>query len=293
MKKSIPLSVTAAERSPAPDVSFLFNNRRVWIMGVLNATPDSFYAASRAAPVDAALALAGRMMREGAAILDVGGESTRPGAEDVPSAAELERTLPLIDALHERRPEFPISIDTRKASVARQALEHGAGLVNDISALRHDPGMAEVAAAFECPVVLMHMQGAPATMQKEPRYADVVEEIKRFFEERLKFATRHGIREDRLILDPGIGFGKSLEHNLEILRRLSEFRPLGRPILVGVSRKSFIGKLLGDVPPEERLEGSLAAALWAVQEGANGLRVHDVGPTRRALGLWSAIGTAS
>jgi dihydropteroate synthase len=241
------------------------------------------------APVDAALALAGRMIQDGAAILDVGGESTRPGAEDIPAAAELTRTLPLIDALHERWPELPISVDTRKAEVARRALERGAGLVNDISALRYDPRMAEVAAAFECPVVLMHMQGAPATMQKEPRYADVVEEIKRFFEERLAFATRHGIREERLILDPGIGFGKSLEHNLEVLRRLSEFRPLGRPILVGLSRKSFIGKLLGDVSPEERLEGSLAAALWAVQEGASGLRVHDVGPTRRALRLWESI----
>jgi dihydropteroate synthase len=262
-------------------------------MGVLNATPDSFYAASRTPAPEKALPLAEDMVREGADILDIGGESTRPGAEDVPEAAELARILPLIDALHERRPELPLSVDTRKAEVARRALEHGAGLINDISALRHDPKMVDVAAAFDVPVVLMHMQGAPATMQKEPRYADVVQELKHFFEERLGFAVRHGVHEERLILDPGIGFGKSLEHNLEILRRLKEFLSFGRPILVGLSRKSFIGKLLGDVPPEERLEGSIAAALWAVQEGASGVRVHDVGPTRRALRFWESMRKAS
>ena len=293
MKKSIPLSVKVAEPSLAPKISLLLNSRRTWILGVLNATPDSFYAASRAAGLEAALHRAEEMIDEGADGLDIGGESTRPGAEAVTESEELKRVLPIIDAVHLRWPEVLLSIDTQKADVARQALAHGAALINDISALRSDPAMAQVAAESGCPVVLVHCQGTPQTMQARPHYENVVAEIKRFFEERLAFATRHHISEDRVILDPGIGFGKTLEHNLTILRRLSEFLTLGRPLLVGVSRKSFIGRILaedeGVVPPEERLEGSLAAALWAVQEGARGLRVHDVGSTQQTLRVWNGI----
>ena len=297
MKKSIPLSVKAAEQSPAPDLSFLFSSR-TWIMGVLNATPDSFYAASRIPAAEAALRLADDMVQEGADILDIGGESTRPGAEKVPVAEELDRVLPVIDVLRERWPRIPLSVDTQKSDVAQQALAHGAGIINDISALRHDPEMVEVLAEAGCPVVLMHMQGTPKTMQQRPEYADVVDAIKQFFDERLAFAAAHHLREEQVILDPGIGFGKTLEHNVAILKRLKEFLSFGRPLLIGVSRKSFIGRLSAPspeniLPPEERLEGSLAAALWAIQQGANGVRVHDVGPTRRALRLWGALRTLS
>lgn len=293
MKKSIPLSVKVTEPSPAPDTSFLFSNRRTWILGVLNATPDSFYAGSRTTEPESAFRLAEKMIREGADALDVGGESTHPGADEVSASEEIDRILPVIDAIHGRWPSVPLSIDTQKAAVARQALAHGANFINDISALRQDPAMVDVVGEHQCPVVLMHMQGTPKTMQREPLYADVVDDVKNFFYERLAFAAAHGIREERIILDPGIGFGKTLEHNLAILKHLKEFLSFGRPLLVGVSRKSFIGRWLGGsappLPPEERLEGSLAAELWAVQAGARGLRVHDVGPTRRALQQWEGI----
>jgi dihydropteroate synthase len=307
VKKSIPLSVMAAPPSLAPDLSFLTGHSRTWIMGVLNATPDSFYAGSRPETVEAALTLAGEMVTAGADVVDLGGESTRPGAENVPAARELERVLPVLEALHECWPRLPLSVDTQKSDVAREALSHGASLINDISALRHDPAMAGVVAEAKCPVILMHMQGTPGTMQQDPHYKDVVTEVKQFFEERIVFAAAQGIREDRIILDPGIGFGKTVEHNLTLLKRLKEFQSFGRPLLIGVSRKSFIGRLLapspqpspcrervpqtgeGILPPEERLEGSLAAALWAVQEGACGLRVHDVRSTRRALKLWESV----
>jgi dihydropteroate synthase len=297
VKKSMPLSAKGTEPSPEPDPSFLFKAGRAWIMGVLNATPDSFYAGSRAFGMKAALSLAAEMVESAADCLDIGGESTRPGAQPVSASEELARTLPLIQAIRERWPSVLLSIDTQKAEVAREALARGAGLVNDISALRGDPAMAEVVAEAGAPVILMHMQGTPQTMQVQPRYKDVVAEVKSFFEERIAFAIREGIDEKRIILDPGIGFGKTLEHNLTLLRRLSEFVVFGRPLLVGVSRKSFIGRWLGGVdsplPVEERLEGSLAAALWAVHQGARGLRVHDVAPTRRVLQIWEGIQQAS
>lgn len=293
MTKSIPLSVKVTEPSPAPDTSFLFDSRRTWIMGVLNATPDSFYAGSRTAGPDAAFDAADKMIREGADALDVGGESTRPGADAVAPSEEMGRILPVIAAIRRRWPSLPLSIDTQKAAVAHEALEHGATLINDVSALRQDPAMVDVAAQHGCPVVLMHMQGTPQTMQENPRYEDVVDEVKNFFNERLAYASAHGIRHEQIILDPGIGFGKTLQHNLALLKRLKEFLTFGRPLLIGVSRKSFIGRRLGGesspLPPEERLEGSLAAELWAVQSGARGLRVHDVGPTRRALQQWEGI----
>ncbi len=289
MTKSIPLSAVVARPSPASKTSFLFDHSRAWIMGVLNATPDSFYPGSRATSFDSAIQLAQPMIEEGADLLDIGGESTRPGAAAISTDDELKRVLPVIDALRARWPDLLLSVDTQKAEVARQALTHGAGVINDISALRHDPEMASVAAEVECPVVLMHMKGTPETMQSHPAYDNVIDEVKRFFEERLAFAARQRIREDQIILDPGIGFGKTLAHNMTILKHLSEFLTFGRPLLVGVSRKSYIGKLLSQPSVDERLEGSLAAGLWAVQQGAQGLRVHDVGPTRKALQLWQGV----
>ena len=249
MKKSMPLSVKAAEPSRPPEASFLFDTRRTWIMGVLNITPDSFYAGSRAAHREAALHLAEAMIEQGVDVIDVGGESTRPGSKEIPAAQELARVLPIIEALRARWPDLPLSIDTQKAAVAREALAAGVAVINDISALRADPVMADVVAESASPVVLMHMQGTPQTMQTSPHYQNVVDEVKRFFEERLSFASQHRISQDRVILDPGIGFGKTLKHNLTILRQLHEFLIFRRPLLVGVSRKSFIGRLLAPSSP--------------------------------------------
>jgi dihydropteroate synthase len=261
-------------------------------MGVLNATPDSFYADSRTPDAGVALANAAQMIQEGADVMDIGGESTRPGAAPVPHDEELARVLPIIDALHARWPDIPLSIDTQKAEVARQAAARGASVINDISALRHDPEMAAVVADSGCGVVLMHMQGTPQTMQHNPTYARLMDELEAFFEERLNAATRAGIAEDKIVLDPGIGFGKKLEHNVTLLKNLSRLQRFGRPVLVGVSRKSFIGRLMAgenSLPPENRLEGTLAATLWAIEQGAQGVRAHDVGATRQAVTLWQAL----
>lgn len=265
----------------------------VWIMGVLNATPDSFYVKSRVGSLGRAVREAEIHIKAGVDVLDIGGESTRPGAGSVPWKVEWQRVVPLIDAIHKRWPKIALSVDTQKAIVAHAALRVGATWINDISAFRHDPAMVDVATATEGPVVLMHMQGTPGTMQQAPRYRNVVDEVKAFFEERLTWCNRHGVPERRVILDPGIGFGKTLEHNSILLRKLSEFAVFGRPIVVGISRKSMIGRLQDPLaepsPPEERLEGSLAAALFAVSRGAQGLRVHDVRATRRALNVWQSL----
>ena len=269
---------------PSPPFDFLSLEDRVWIMGVINATPDSFYADSRSRDLEGAAAKAREMAEQGADVIDIGGESTRPGASPVSLAEELNRALPLIDRLRERWPAMPLSIDTQKAEVARRAWERGIRLINDVSALRHDPAMADVVAESRCAVVLMHMQGTPPTMQENPCYRDVIDALKAFFEERLAYAVQRNIPERNIVLDPGIGFGKTRDHNIAILKRLSELAVLGRPLLIGVSRKSFIGG-----PPEMRLEGSLAANLWAVSRGALGLRVHDVEATRRALSMWQEL----
>ncbi len=285
--------MSAPAPSPQANFGFLFNPRQPWIMGVLNATPDSFYGESRANGVSA-LPTLDRLIAEGADILDVGGESTRPGGQPVSSSEELARVLPVLKAAHARRPNLLLSIDTQKADVARQALAAGARMVNDVSALRGDPDMVGVVAEAKVPVVLMHRQGTASTMQDNPQYGDVVADVKSFLEERLAFAVRSGVAESCVILDPGIGFGKTVEHNLMILRRLRELVSLGRPIVIGLSRKSFLGRFAPDsavnvLPPEERLEGSLAAGLWSLERGAQGLRVHDVQSTRRAVAVWNAI----
>jgi len=258
-------------------------------MGILNATPDSFFEASRAL-ADAAVDAGARMAEEGADMIDVGGESTRPGAQPVAEEEECGRVLPVIERLAKRL-KIPISIDTYKSGVARRALEAGATVLNDIWALRGDERMPAIARSFDR-VVLMHMQGTPKTMQEAPAYGDVVAEVRKFFEERLAAFVQAGGDPSRVLIDPGIGFGKTLEHNLAILRGLEQFKRLGRPIVVGASRKSFIGRLLGGenpLPPEERLEGSLAVACRAAQAGAAVLRVHDVLATRRALDVFASI----
>jgi dihydropteroate synthase len=259
------------------------------VMGVINVTPDSFSDGGECLSPEAAVARAEALIEAGADVLDVGGESTRPGAPPVPLEEELARVLPVAEVLCQRFPGTPVSIDTSKAEVARRCLEEGASVINDVTALRGDPAMAAVVQEHGVPVVLMHMQGDPRTMQNAPRYGDVVREVKDFFRERLGAAAAAGIREDRVLLDPGIGFGKTLEHNLELLRRLAELDELGRPLVVGTSRKSFLGALSGGAAPAERGPGTLASNLWAVAQGARLLRVHDAQAMRRALDVWKAI----
>jgi dihydropteroate synthase len=254
-------------------------------MGILNATPDSFSDGGSHKGVDASVEHALKMEEEGADIIDVGGESTRPGAEEVTAAEELRRVLPIITALRARS-GIVLSIDTRKAIVAEAALDAGADIINDVSALRHDPRMAALAAERQIPVVLMHMQGDPASMQNAPRYVDVIAELLDFFHERLEFCAIHGITHP--VIDPGIGFGKRLEHNLRILRELDRLSEFEAPILVGSSRKSFIGQITG-LPVEQRLAGSIASSVMAYLHGANILRVHDVRETRSAIDIAMAI----
>jgi dihydropteroate synthase len=262
------------------------------VMGVVNVTPDSFSDGGLFLDAGAAIAHGVQLAAEGADILDVGGESTRPGAEPVGEEEELRRVAPVIEGLAGRA---LISVDTSKAAVARAALAAGAGLVNDVTALRGDPEMAAVVAESGAECCLMHMLGEPRTMQLQPRYRDVVDEVKAFLEERLRFAVREGVREERILLDPGIGFGKTAAHNLELLRRLRELTALGRPLLVGTSRKSFLGRVLADAAGSEepldvsaRLPATLATCVLAYERGARVLRVHDVAPARAALAMAAA-----
>jgi len=261
--------------------------RRTALMGVLNVTPDSFYDGGRRFVPEKAIAAGMEFAAAGADIIDIGGESTRPGAHAVSEQEELERVLPVIHGLR-REVTTPISIDTYKANVVRAALDAGADIVNDISALRFDAAMAALIAKEKVPVVLMHMQGTPRTMQLAPCYGDVLWEVKDFLAAQIRFAQESGIALEKIIIDPGIGFGKSIEHNLRLLNRLSELSSLGQLLLVGASRKAFIGKIL-NVTPDERLEGSLAAAVAAVLAGAHIIRAHDVKETRRAVNVANAI----
>lgn len=263
------------ERFPRPSV-----------MGIVNVTPDSFFDAGVHLWPEAAVAEAWGMLDDGAAIVDIGGESTRPGADPVAVEEELRRVVPVLKGLN----GAPLSVDTSKAEVARRAVEHGVEMVNDVTALRGDPAMAEVVAGAGCYLCLMHMLGEPRTMQQNPVYEDVASEVATFLEERLAFAVAQGIREELVCLDPGIGFGKTPEHNFELVRRLDVLAALGRPILVGFSRKSSLGKILGD--PDARtgpLSASLAAAVAAYERGATMLRVHDVRETVEALAVAQAV----
>jgi dihydropteroate synthase len=257
-------------------------------MGIINVTPDSFYDGGKRFDSARAAADGFDMIASGAEILDIGGESTRPGAQPVSLDEELRRVLPVIRELR-KVSRVPISVDTYKEAVARAALDVGADIVNDISALRFDPGMAELVAGEGVPIILMHMQGEPRTMQREPHYGDVVREVREFLAERARSANQAGIAQEQIIIDPGIGFGKTLAHNLALLKNLQSLKSVGQPLLIGVSRKAFIGKILSAAAPEERLEGSLAAAVAAALSGANILRVHDVSETVRAVRVADAI----
>ncbi len=261
--------------------------RRTAVMAVLNVTPDSFFDGGRHFDTGRAIADGLAMAQAGADIIDIGGESSRPAAAPVAAADELARVLPVIQELR-RQCALPISIDSYKAPVARAALDAGADIVNDISALGFDPAMVQLVASEKVPVILMHMQGTPRTMQVDPRYADVVREVRDFLAERLYDAMDAGVDAEAIVLDPGIGFGKTVEHNIQLLRGLSMLAALGQPLLVGVSRKAFIGKILG-LEPDQRLEGSLAAAVAAVLGGANIIRVHDVAETCRAVRVADAL----
>ncbi len=261
--------------------------RRTLIMGILNITPDSFSDGGRFADYERALAQAFELISAGADILDVGGESTRPGSDPVPLPVELERVIPVIRAVRESS-DIPISIDTNKSEVALQSLAAGADIINDVTSLRFDPAMVRVAAESGAPVIMMHMLGAPRTMQVNPVYESVISEIIAFLEQRVKFAVQNGIERSQIIVDPGIGFGKTVTHNLNIIRDLDRFSCMDRPIMLGASRKRFIGKILGR-PEGEREFGTAVVNAFGIAAGAHILRVHDVAFHREAVGMAEAV----
>lgn len=257
------------------------------IMGILNVTPDSFSDGGRHRSTEDAVDHARLMIEEGADIIDVGGESTRPFSEPVAEKEELHRVIPVIERLHEIPGAF-ISVDTYKANVAREALKAGADMVNDISGLTYDDAMAGVIAGNDAHAVIMHIKGKPRDMQENPRYDDVVGEISAFLHERVEYAVRSGVDREKIVIDPGIGFGKRVEDNLRILKMLRAFHELGRPVLIGTSMKSFIGKIT-DMPLEERVEGTLASLAVAIMNGADVLRVHDVRRAKKVLKIVKAV----
>jgi dihydropteroate synthase len=256
------------------------------IMGILNVTPDSFSDGGEWFDFDEAVAHGRTLVAEGADILDVGGESTRPGAAPVALDEELRRVVPVIRVLREVGAQ--LSVDTMKLTVAEAAVEAGATFVNDVTAFRHEPELAGFVADRGCDCCLMHMQGEPRTMQDDPRYDDVVDDVRAFLEERAEFAVGEGVREERIMVDPGIGFGKTLDHNLELLRRLDEIVAVGFPVVVGTSRKSFLGRLTGRTDPHDRIAATVATTVLALERGAAVFRVHDVAPTKDALTVATA-----
>ncbi len=257
------------------------------VMGILNVTPDSFSDGGRYLDVQQAVTHAETMIAEGATLIDIGGESSRPGASPVSVDEELARVVPVIDVLADTV-DVLISVDTSKAEVAQRALEAGAHIVNDITALSGDPDMAIVVAEMEAGIILMHMKGTPRTMQQSPKYKDVVNEVRAWLEKKVQNAEAQGIALERIIIDPGIGFGKTTEHNLQLLKRLSEFQALNRPLLIGTSRKSFIGNIL-NVPVTARVEGTVATVCWAITHGADIVRVHDVKANVHAAQMTDAL----
>ena len=260
----------------------------ILLVGIVNVTPDSFSDGGRFLDPDAAIRHALELIHDGADMIDVGGESTRPKATPVTETEELRRVMPVIEGLA-GQVKVPISIDTMKPSVARAALQAGASIVNDVAANRDDDALWRVVAEAEAAYVVMHMQGTPQTMQAAPTYVDVVTEVGAFFEERLARLNRAGVRPDHVVLDPGLGFGKTLEHNLQLLARLDSFTKCNRPLMLGASRKSFIGQLAGDAEAAHRLPGSLACACWGAGLGVNLMRVHDVAETRQALAVIQSV----
>ncbi len=257
------------------------------IMGILNVTPDSFYNGGKYNTTELAIKHAEKMIEEGADIIDIGGESTRPGADPVSIEEEKKRVLPVISELKRRNKDIIISVDTYKSEIAEKAIGLGASIVNDISGFQFDKNMAKVVSKKNVSLIIMHIKGTPKNMQENPIYTNVVEEIKNFFKEKIKYALDNGIKKEKILLDPGIGFGKTTEHNIQILKNIKSFKELGFPLVIGTSRKSFIGRILGNeenpLGPEERLEGSIATYVWSTIQGVDILRVHDVKQTKRAL----------
>lgn len=285
---TMPEEVLSRLAAPRGAISFLPSHRPL-LMGILNVTPDSFSDGGLHLVPKAAILSARAMLREGADILDIGGESTRPGATEVSAAEEIDRVVPVIKGLREEGIEDPISIDTRKAEVLRAALAAGADIFNDVSALSFDPESASVAAEAGVPVCLMHACGDPETMQDAPRYTDVLLEVAEFLAMRIEAAVAAGISRDRIIVDPGIGFGKTIAHNLSLIRGLPLLHDLGCPILLGASRKRFIGTIGNASDPQDRIGGSIAVALEGLRAGVQVLRVHDVRETKQAVDLWCAM----
>lgn len=259
------------------------------LMGVLNVTPDSFSDGGKFTDASIAVAHAKSMVAAGADILDIGGESTRPGAAEVSVTEEIDRTAPVIAALREHGVTVPISIDTRKSPVAEAALQAGANIINDVSAMSFDPEIADIAVKNGVPICLMHAQGTPESMQDDPRYEDVVGEVLRYLEERIKVATDAGIAKDKIIVDPGIGFGKTLDHNLALIRNLAEFHALDCPVLLGVSRKRFIGTITDVQEVADRVIGSVTVALEGLAQGVQIIRAHDIKPHSEAFAMWHAL----
>ena len=256
--------------------------RETLVMGIVNVTPDSFSDGGKFFSPEVAISHASKLITQGADIIDIGGESTRPGAEQVSESEELKRVIPVIEKIRTDNPTILISIDTTKASVAKHAVEAGADIINDVSGLSFDNNMIGIVESFNVPVVIMHMKGNPQNMQLNPKYKDIVNEILDFFKMKIKIAIQSGINRSMIILDPGIGFGKTVEHNFELLSRLNEFNVLELPIMIGPSRKSFIGITL-DLPPEDRVEGTAAAVSAGVMNGASIVRVHDVKSMKRVV----------
>ncbi len=267
-------------------MDFKFGSR-TYIMGILNVTPDSFSGDGIYQDADKAVETGERLVQEGADIIDIGGESTRPGAQSVTIEEEIKRVIPVIEKLS-KKIKAPISIDTAKSEVARQALDSGASIVNDITGLESDPEMVYIIREFNAKVVLMHIKGTPQTMQNSPEYGNLIKEIKEELRRIIDKAILNGIKKENIIIDPGIGFGKTLKHNLEILNRLSEFKELGMPVLVGPSRKSFIGKITG-AEPDNRVFGTAGAVAIAIENGADIVRVHDVKEIKQAVMIADAI----
>jgi dihydropteroate synthase len=253
---------------------YIFDNTK--IMGIINSTPDSFYEGSRTYSNEMAIGKAMKMIEEGASFIDVGGESTRPGAIPISVEEEIKRVVPVIEGIKRANKDILISIDTYRSIVAEEAINAGADIINDISSMTFDENMAAVAFKYNVPIILMHIKGTPRDMQKNPVYKNVIEDVTIFFKERINFALTKGIDENKIILDPGIGFGKLYEHNIELIKNINEFKILNMPILLGASRKSFIGTAIGMTSPEERLEGTIAVTCYAALNGVEIVRVHDV-----------------
>ncbi|WP_027308098.1 dihydropteroate synthase [Caloramator sp. ALD01] len=266
---------------------YVFDKMKV--MGILNATPDSFYSNSRVSGVEEGVKRALDMIKNGADIIDVGGESTRPGSEPIGLDEELNRVIPLIEGIRRENKEILISVDTYRAETAKKAIEAGADIINDISGMTFDKDMVRVVKDYNVPIIIMHIKGTPKNMQQNPQYENVLKEVKEYFIERIEYAIENGISKDKIIIDPGIGFGKTYEHNIELIKNIEFFNDLEVPVLLAVSRKSSIGIALGNVPPEERLEGTIAVTCYASMKNVDIIRVHDVLENKRALMMMEAL----